>query len=63
MKGLLFQRAKTAGLPAGDSFTVGEPEDFRVPDGGYHSERPGTRYVKTAAIVLEALSTEVDWPR
>jgi Uma2 family endonuclease len=58
VKGLLFHRAKTAGLLPGDSFNVGEPADFRVPDGGYHRERPGTLYVQTAAIVLEVLSPD-----
>ena len=50
-------RAKAAGLVPGDSFNAGEPEDFRVPDGGYHRTGPGTLYVPTAAIVLEVL-----WP-
>lgn len=29
-------RAKARGLIPGDSFNVGEPQNFRVPDGGYH---------------------------
>lgn len=58
LKGLIFPRAKSAGLIPGDSFNVGEPKDFRVPDGGYHRSRPGTLYVPTAAIVLEVLSPD-----
>lgn len=54
----LFPRAKAAGLIPGSSFNVGEPDDFRVPDGGYHRERPGTLYVPTAAAVLEVLSPD-----
>jgi Uma2 family endonuclease len=58
LKGLLFPRAKAAGLLPGDAFNLGEPQDFRVPDGGYHRARPGTLYVPTAAIVVEVLSPD-----
>ncbi len=54
----LGPRAKRAGLIPGSSFNVGEPDDFRVPDGGYHRTRPGTLYVPTAAMVLEVLSPD-----
>lgn len=58
LKGQLFRRAKAAGLLPGDSFNVGEPTNFRVPDGGYHRTRPGTLYVPTAAVILEVLSPD-----
>lgn len=58
VKGLLFRRAKAASLLPGDSFNVGEPQNFRVPDGGYHRTRPGTLYVPTAALILEVLSPD-----
>ncbi len=58
LRGVLFPRAKAGGLIPGSSFNVGEPDDFRVPDGGYHRERPGTLYVATAAVVLEVLSPD-----
>jgi Uma2 family endonuclease len=51
-------RARRAGLAAGDSFNLGEPDNFRVPDAGYHRELPGTLYVPTAALVLEVLSPD-----
>lgn len=54
----LEPRARQAGLLAGDSFNLGEPDDFRVPDAGYHRTRPGTLYVPTAALVLEVLSPD-----
>ena len=58
LRGALFARAKAAGLIPGASFNVGEPDDFRVPDAGYHRERPGTLYVPTAAVILEVLSPD-----
>ena len=54
----LEPRARRAGLLSGDSFNLGEPTDFRVPDAGYHREVPGTLYVPTAALVLEVLSPD-----
>lgn len=54
----LEPRARLAGLVAGDSFNLGEPEDFRVPDAGYHRAVPGTVYVATAAMVIEVLSPD-----
>lgn len=55
---VLWPHAKRAGLIPGDSFNVGEPGDFRVPDGGYHRVRPGTVYVPTAAVVVEVVSPD-----
>lgn len=42
----------------GSCFNLGEPDDFRVPDGGYHRTPPGTLYVATAALLLEVLSPD-----
>ena len=49
--------ARSAGLIPGGSFDLGEKDDFRVPDLGYHwrSPPPGA-YVPTAALVVEVLS-------
>lgn len=58
LRGVLFHRAKAGGLIPGSSFNVGEPQNLRVPDGGYHRERPGTLYVPTAAIIIEVLSPD-----
>lgn len=54
----LEQRARSAGLLSGDSFNLGEKDNFRVPDAGYHRELPGVLYVPTAALVLEVLSPD-----
>ncbi len=54
----LEPRASRVGLLAGDSFNLGEPDDFRVPDAGYHRAVPGTLYVSTAVLVLEVLSAD-----
>ncbi len=51
-------RAKAAGLIPGAAFNLDEVEDFRVPDGGYHRQRPGTLYVPTAAVLIEVLSPD-----
>lgn len=46
-----------AGLHAGGSFNLGEPDDYRVPDLGYHRSPHGLgAFVPTAALVLEVLS-------
>lgn len=38
------------------AFNLGEPGDYRVPDGGLHHVRPGGVFVPTAAAVIEVLS-------
>jgi Uma2 family endonuclease len=51
--------ARAAGLvPMISIFNLGEPDDFRVPDGGIF--RPGADevYVPTAALVVEIVSTD-----
>jgi len=49
-------RARTAGLTATTTFNLGGPDDYRVPDRGYHRGRPDGLYLSTAALVIEVLS-------
>lgn len=37
---------------------MGEPDDFRVPHGGYHRTRPTGVWVPTAAIIREVVSSD-----
>ncbi len=56
---LLHPLAKSAGMYATTAFNLGDgPEDFRVPDGGCHRERPVGTWVPTAAVVVEILSPD-----
>lgn len=48
--------AREAGLLAGGSFNLGGPDDFRVPDLGYHRGPVDELYVSSAALVVEVLS-------
>lgn len=48
--------AQAAGLVGTDPFNLGEPDDYRVPDRGYHRAAPSGVWVGTAAIVVEILS-------
>jgi Uma2 family endonuclease len=54
---LLEDPAVAAGLVAamGD-FNLGEPDDYRVPDGGLFRPSPDEVYCPTAALVVEILS-------
>lgn len=45
-------------MRGGDSFNLGEPTNYRVPDAGWHRANPDRLYVPTAAIVLEVLSPD-----
>ena len=56
---LLDGPARAAGLHAGGSFNLGQSDDFRVPDLGYHRsvDDLGT-YAPTAALVIEVLSPD-----
>lgn len=59
MVGLLGPLAKVAGLYVTTGFNLGDgPDDFRVPDGGCHRERPRGTWAPTAAIVWEILSPD-----
>lgn len=53
---LLAGPARAAGLHPGGLFNLGEPDDFRVPDLGYHRTREFLDYMSTAALVVEVLS-------
>lgn len=47
---------RAAGLVGTSAFNLGEPDDYRVPDRGYHRGRPTGMRVPSAAIVVEILS-------
>lgn len=54
----LGARAKARGLRPSGAFNLGTPEDYRVPDLGFHEGRPGSTYVGTVAVVVEVLSPD-----
>ena len=56
LQALLRAPAWAAGLRAGGSFNLGEPNDFRVPDLGFHRGSPDHLYFPTAALLIEVLS-------
>jgi hypothetical protein len=51
----LVERARLASTAA---FNLGQPDDFRVPDGGLHHAIPTSVYVTTAAAVVEIESAD-----
>ena len=54
---LLDEPARAAELmPAMGGFNLGEPNDYRVPDGGLFRPSPEAVYSPTAALVIEILS-------
>lgn len=53
---LLAPYRQAAGLVASGPFNLGEPDNFRVPDGGYHRSVPREVFVPTAAVVVEVVS-------
>jgi Uma2 family endonuclease len=53
---LLHPYAVAAGLVGCGNFNLGEPNDYRVPDHGYHRSLSPQLYVPTAAVVVEILS-------
>lgn len=55
---LLHPYAQAAGLIGTGPFNLGRPEDYRVPDRGYHRGRPKGTWVPTAAIVVEIVSPD-----
>ncbi|MHB8296360.1 MAG: hypothetical protein ACYDH5_17455 [Acidimicrobiales bacterium] len=48
--------AETAGLVGTGPFNLGTPDDYRVPDRGYHRQLPSEVFVSTAAVVAEVVS-------
>jgi Uma2 family endonuclease len=54
---LLTPPARAAGLvPGSGGFNLGDPNDYRIPDGGIRRERSSALYFDTAALVIEVLS-------
>jgi len=54
---LLDGPARVAGLqPAIAEFNLGDPDDYRVPDGGLHRPGPSLLYYPSAALVVEIVS-------
>lgn len=53
---LLDPLARAAGLVGTTIFNLGDSDDYRVPDSGYHRGVPNEVFVPTAAIVVEVLS-------
>jgi len=54
---LLGPPARGAGLlPMISIFNLGEPDNYRVPDGGLHRERADRVYYATTALVVEVVS-------
>ena len=54
----LASPARAAGLVGTGQFNLGEQDDYRVPDGGYHRGVPSDVFVPTAAIVVEIVSPD-----
>ncbi len=55
---LLGPLARAARLVGTGPFNLGEADDYRVPDRGYHRILPASVWVSTAAIVVEVLSPD-----
>jgi Uma2 family endonuclease len=55
---VLREPARRAGLRGSGPFNLGSPEDYRVPDGGYHRGAPTGSWVASAAIVVEVVSPD-----
>jgi Uma2 family endonuclease len=50
--------ARSIGLRSSDAFNLGSPDDYRVPDGGFHRQVPDGVWVAPAAIVIEVVSPD-----
>ncbi len=60
---LLGPPARQAGLfPLVADFNLGDPDDYRVPDGGLHHERRDLTYYPSAAVAVEILSPDDETP-
>ncbi len=55
---LLDPYATRAGLMGSGAFNLGTPEDYRVPDGGFHRTQPTGVYVASAPVVVEIVSPD-----
>jgi Uma2 family endonuclease len=54
----LHPLARRAGLVGSGPFNLGDPNDYRVPDRGFHRGTPTTTFVPTAAVVVEIASPD-----
>jgi Putative restriction endonuclease len=52
---LRWPQADRVDLLVTTAFNLGEPEDYRVPDGGLHRDRPAGVFAATAAMVIEVV--------
>jgi Uma2 family endonuclease len=50
--------AEARGLIGSGPFNLGSPDNYRVPDAGYHRGVPNTTFVATAAVVIEVVSPD-----
>ena len=50
---ILGPYARAAGLLGSGPFNLGDADDYRVPDHGYHRIRPTAVFVATAVVVVE----------
>jgi Uma2 family endonuclease len=50
--------AQAAGLIGSGPFNLGDSDNYRVPDGGYHRRLRDAIYLDTAAVVVEILSPD-----
>ncbi|MFN2606779.1 MAG: Uma2 family endonuclease, partial [Acidimicrobiales bacterium] len=55
---LLDPFARAAGLVATGPFNLGHPEDYRVPDQGYHRTLADSVWVTSAPLVVEVVSPD-----
>ncbi len=55
---LLNAAATAASLIVSGPFNLGQLDDFRVPDGGYHRIAPVGTWIATATIVVEIVSPD-----
>ena len=55
---LLVPFAKAVGLVATGPFNLGDRDDYRVPDQGYHRGLPEEVWVPSAAVVVEVVSPD-----
>lgn len=55
---LLHPFARRGGLVGTGPFNLGDPDDYRVPDRGFHRGTPATTFVPTAATVVEIASPD-----
>src|SRR5262245_11646628 len=55
---LLHPYAEAVGLVGTGPFNLGGPDDYRVPDRGYHRTQPRGTWVPSVALVVEILSPD-----